>query len=69
MDDIEQRDIKAEFLHHRPDGEMLRALVDLYQSGKIILPKVQVRPLEEAMDAHLESEGGHTQGKVVLRIA
>ena len=69
MDDIEQRNITAEFLHHRPDGEMLTALVDLYQSGKIILPKVQVRPLEEAMDAHLESEGGHTQGKVVLRIA
>jgi NADPH2:quinone reductase len=69
MDDIEQRNITAEFLHHRPDGEMLAALVDLYQSGKIILPKVQVRPLEEAMDAHLESEGGHTQGKVVLRIA
>ena len=69
MDDIERRNIKAEFLHHRPDGEMLTVLVDLYQSGKIMLPKVQVRPLEEATDAHLESEGGHTQGKVVLRIA
>ena len=69
MDDIEQRAIKAEFLHHRPDGEMLKELVDLYQSDKITLPKIQVRPLEEAMDAHLESEGGHTQGKVVLRVS
>jgi NADPH:quinone reductase-like Zn-dependent oxidoreductase len=68
MDDITKRNITAEFLHHRPDGDMLRELVGLYQSGEIILPKIQVRPLEEAMDAHLESERGHTQGKVVLRI-
>ena len=32
MDEIEQRAITAEFLHHRPDGEMLKELVDLYQS-------------------------------------
>ena len=69
MDEIELRDIKAEFLHHRPDGAMLRELVDLYESGKISLPKVQVRPLEEAMDVHLESERGHTQGKIVLRVS
>ena len=69
MDEIELRNIKAEFLHHRPDGAMLRELVDLYQSGKISLPKVQIRPLEEAMDAHLESEKGHTQGKIVLRVS
>ncbi len=69
MDEIKRRDIKAEFLHHRPDGAMLRELVDLYESGKISLPKVQVRPLEEAMDAHLESEKGHTQGKIVLRVS
>ena len=69
MDDIELRDIRAEFLHHRPDGAMLRELVDLYESGKISLPRVQVRPIEEAMDAHLESEKGHTQGKIVLRVS
>ena len=68
MDDITKRNITAEFLHHRPDGDMLRELVGLYQSGEIILPKIQVRPLEEAIDAHVESERGHTQGKVVLRI-
>ena len=68
MDEIERRDIKAEFLHHRPDGDMLTELVGLYQSGNITLPNIQVRPLEEAMDAHLESERGHTQGKVVLRL-
>ena len=68
MGEIEQRNITAEFLHHRPDGDMLRELVGLYQSGEITLPKIQVRPLEEAMDAHLGSESGHTQGKVVLRI-
>ncbi len=69
MDEIERRDIKAEFLHHRPDGDMLTELVGLYQSGNITLPNIQVRPLEEAMEAHLESERGHTQGKVVLRLS
>ena len=69
MKEIEQRDITAEFLHHRPDGNMLRELVGLYQFGKITLPKIQVRPLEQAMDAHLESERGHTKGKVVLRVS
>ena len=68
MDEIEHRNVTAEFLHHRPDGDMLGKLVGLYQSGEITLPKIQVRPLEEAMDAHLESERGHTRGKVVLRI-
>ena len=69
MDEIEQRAITAAFLHHRPDGEMLQELVELYQLGKIVLPKIQVRPLEAAIDAHLESERGHTRGKVVLRIS
>lgn len=66
--EIEQRDIRAEFLHHRPDGEMLTMLVGLFQAGKLALPRIQVRPLEEAQDAHHASEAGHTQGKVVLRV-
>jgi NADPH2:quinone reductase len=69
MDEIQQRNITAEFLHHRPDGDMLRELVGLYESGEITLPRIQVLPLEEAMNAHLESERGHTQGKVVLRVS
>jgi NADPH:quinone reductase-like Zn-dependent oxidoreductase len=48
---------------------MLRELVGLYESGEITLPRIQVLPLEEAMNAHLESERGHTQGKVVLRVS
>ncbi|MGB2104049.1 MAG: zinc-binding dehydrogenase, partial [Luminiphilus sp.] len=69
MAEIAQRSITAEFLHHRPDGEMLKDLVGLYQSDEITLPRVHIRPLEEALDAHLQSEAGHTQGKVVLRIS
>jgi NADPH2:quinone reductase len=69
MDEIQQHNITAEFLHHRPDGDMLRELVGLYESGEITLPRIQVLPLEEAMNAHLESERGHTQGKVVLRVS
>ena len=69
MDEIEQRNIKAEFLHHRPDGDILAELVRRYQSGKFTVPKIQARPLVEAIDAHLESERSHTQGKEVLRVS
>ena len=36
MEEIEQRDITAGLLHHRPDGDMLMELVGLYQSREII---------------------------------
>lgn len=68
MAEIEQRNIKAEFLHHRPDGEMLRELVGLYESGALKVPEITVRPLEEAQDAHRQSELGHTRGKIVLAV-
>lgn len=68
MEEISQRSITAEFLHHRPDGEMLTELAALFESGALPLPQIEVRPLEEAQAAHLASEAGHTKGKIVLAI-
>ncbi|MGI9284936.1 MAG: NADP-dependent oxidoreductase [Pseudomonadales bacterium] len=68
MPEIAERNIKTEFLHHRPDGQMLKELVSLYESGAIKVPRIQLLPLEEAQQAHVQSESGRTQGKLVLKI-
>lgn len=68
MPEIEQNNIRTLFLHHRPDGEQLAQLMKLYEAGSIPPPRLQVMPLDEVRAAHEQSEGGHTQGKVVLHI-
>ena len=64
--DIADRQIKTEFLHHRPDGQMLAELVALYSDGTLPLPQIEVLPLEAAVDAHRRSESGRTRGKLVI---
>jgi len=64
--DIAERQIKTEFLHHRPDGQMLAELVALYSDGTLPLPQIEVLPLEAAVDAHRRSESGRTRGKLVI---
>ncbi len=68
MAEIEERNIKTEFLHHRADGEMLTALMALYGNGSLMLPDITAMPLEEARAAHLQSESGRTRGKLVLTV-
>lgn len=68
MPEIEEKQIKTQFLHHRADGAMLAELAGLYANGSLPLPPVDVRDLSEAEDAHTVSEAGHTQGKVVLHV-
>lgn len=66
--EIEARQIKTKFLHHRPDGQSLGNLMNLYASGVLRLPPVEVFPLNKARDAHIKSESGRTVGKIVLHI-
>ena len=68
MAEIAERNIKAEFLHHRADGAMLGDLVALVQQGVLKIPEIDVMPLAEAVAAHHQSESGRTRGKVVLHI-
>jgi NADPH2:quinone reductase len=68
MADIAERNIKAEFLHHRPDGAMLQNLVALFEQGVLKIPEIDVMPLTEAVAAHHRSESGRTRGKVVLHV-
>ena len=68
MPDVSDRNIKAEFLHHRPDGEMLSMLAGLYDSGTLPPQRIEVMPLDDAQEAHKRSESGRTRGKLVLHI-
>ena len=34
MTDVVDRDIKAEFIHHRPDGDMLAKILPLFVRGE-----------------------------------
>lgn len=68
MADIAERNIKAEFLHHRPDGEMLTELVALYENKKLKVPKIELISLDTAVEAHQRSESGRTSGKLVFDI-
>jgi len=69
MPEIESRNIKTQFLHHRADGQMLTQLVALYEQGKLPLPQIEVLDLVDAREAHVRSESGRTKGKIVLKIA
>lgn len=68
MDEIAKRNIKTQFLHHRPDGQMLKELVALFASGALKIPKIEVLSLDDAVEAQKRSEGGHTHGKLVFEI-
>ena len=68
MPDIAERNIRAEFIHHRADGAMLAELGALYKQGVLPLPQTETLPLESAVEAHLRSESRRTRGKLVLSI-
>jgi NADPH:quinone reductase-like Zn-dependent oxidoreductase len=68
MPEIAARKIRTKFLHHRPDGQSLERLMQLYAAGKLELPPIEVLPLAAAADAHRKSESGRTRGKVVLQV-
>lgn len=68
MPDIADRNIRAEFIHHRADGAMLAELGALYEQGVLSLPQTETLPLESAVEAHLRSESRRTRGKLVLSI-
>ncbi len=65
---IAEKNIKTEFIHHRPDGESLGELLTLFDAGKLQVPDITTMPLDQAVDAQKQSESGRTRGKLVLEI-
>ncbi len=48
-------------------GDILRELARWIEMGKVIPPKVQVAPLEQALDAYQKISSGESQEKQVIR--
>jgi NADPH:quinone reductase-like Zn-dependent oxidoreductase len=68
MSEIATRNIRAEWIHHRPDGRMLGEILALFASGKVSLPYMETMDFSEAAKAHHLSESGRTKGKLVLTV-
>jgi NADPH:quinone reductase-like Zn-dependent oxidoreductase len=52
-----------------PDGHTLAVISRLLESGAVRVHVDQIFDLEQATDAHRALEGGHTRGKIVLKVA
>jgi NADPH:quinone reductase-like Zn-dependent oxidoreductase len=52
-----------------PDGDVLATIARLLETGSLRVYVEKVFPLAEAATAHAELEGGHTRGKIVLRVS
>ena len=68
MPELKDKNIHAEWLHHRSDGKMLGELMALYDSGALALPRIEELTLDDAVEAHKRSESGRTNGKMVLKV-
>lgn len=59
---------KAGFVFVEPSGETLSRLASLFNEGTLQASPVKTYPMEDAAQAHLDSESGRSTGKLVLRI-
>ena len=50
-------------------GRQLRAIVDLYNRGKLRPPAIEVLPLDQAGEAQKRVHAGHVRGKLLLKVA
>jgi len=61
-------EIETRYIFVRPDAGQLRILATMADADDLHVHVSQVLPLEEAARAHELIEGGHTRGKIVLRV-
>lgn len=64
-----QKNLMSEFVFVRPDGKQLQKIADLLEDGKLIPPPLQEFLFEQVEDALYKSRTGHTEGKLVVKIA
>ncbi|HSM00592.1 MAG TPA: NADP-dependent oxidoreductase [Candidatus Limnocylindria bacterium] len=60
--------VEAAHVFVTPDGEQLRRIGALIESGAVRPPDLQEMRLEEAAEAQRRSQAGHVRGKIVLKI-
>ena len=69
MADAEEAGIRATSYRVAPDGATLAIIARLLESGDVHVNVDQVFDLEQVSEAHAAIEGGHTRGKIVLKVA
>jgi NADPH:quinone reductase-like Zn-dependent oxidoreductase len=62
----ESKNVRAQLLVARPDGELLARICKMLDRGEVSPSVEVVLPLAEAQRAHELIESGHTRGKIVL---
>jgi len=60
--------VEAAHVFVTPDGEQLRRIGALLESGAVRPPALQEMRLEDAAEAQKRSQAGHVRGKIVLKI-
>jgi NADPH:quinone reductase-like Zn-dependent oxidoreductase len=66
QDLAESKNVHAQLLVARPDGELLTRICKMLDRGEVSPTVEVVLPLAEAQRAHELIESGHTRGKIVL---
>ncbi|MEO5919896.1 MAG: NADP-dependent oxidoreductase, partial [Pseudolysinimonas sp.] len=67
--DAEAAGVRATGYRVSPDGDTLAVISRLLESGDVRVYVDRVFDLEDAAEAHRAIEGGHTRGKLVLKVA
>lgn len=69
LEDAAAAGVRATGFQVAPDGSTLAVISRLLESGSVKVYVDQVFDLEDVADAHRAIEGGHTRGKLVLKVA
>lgn len=65
---LKEHGVRGQIFLVQPNAEDLTQIAKLIDAGKIV-PHVSLTvPLEDVAKAHAQSEGGHTRGKIVLKV-
>ncbi|WP_410595633.1 NADP-dependent oxidoreductase [Amycolatopsis sp. lyj-23] len=64
----DERRVRTQALLVEPDGATLKQIADLIDTGSVSIEVDQSFSLADVAKAHEHGEGGHTRGKVVLRV-
>lgn len=65
---VSQKQIKGDFVFVSPNGEELKKIAALLDSGKIQPPRIQEMPFDQIEAALRKAREGHAQGKLVLKV-
>ncbi|CAA7623281.1 NADPH:quinone reductase [Candidatus Terasakiella magnetica] len=64
----ERRNIRVKYVFVQPNGEHLRHLAGLVESGILKAPDIEEMPLTRAVEALDRNKLGHVRGKIVLTV-